>query len=363
MVGSVISELAEKKSLQVYIDETKAKYAGIFWPSLLAVKPSDNLKWSAVIGDKKAGVAGNVTAFNVSAPLHTRDALREKDGRIPSIRGARTMDENDLHKYLELSKQNNLDINRVLGLLFDDIEFCSIAPHKRIDWMVAKMISNGGYISFQADNNVGVTTQYNVDFGMPSSHKTGTVGEVWSNAAGSTPLTDLKKNFFEPLADLGVGGGVIRMHPTKVFDLLNSTEVLTKFGLLSNGKTNGIDLSLTTVNGYLQQNSWPTIRPFNASVGIEVDGKVTYSNPFEKDNIIFTPDGLIGSLHVAPIVERDRPVAGVTYAEYNGNLVKKYSQTNPVVEFTAYEYNAFPSFDTIDQSFIMNTARKGSFSA
>ncbi|KEQ31190.1 hypothetical protein N180_02780 [Pedobacter antarcticus 4BY] len=363
MVGSVISELAGKKSLQVYIDETKAKYAGIFWPSLLKTVPSDNLKWSAVIGDRKAGVAGNVTAFNVSAPLHTRDALREKDGRIPSIRGKRVMDENDLHKYLELSKQNNLDINRVLALIYDDIEFCSIAPHKRVDWMTAKMLSTGGKISFQSDNNVGVVTQYDVDFGMPASHKTGTTGEIWSNAAGSTPLKDLKTNFFEPLADLGVGGGVIRMHPSKVFDLLNSNEVLAKFGLLSNGKTNGIDLSLQTVNNFLTQNSWPTIRPFNASVGIEVDGKVVYSNPFEKDNIVFTPDGQIGSLHVAPIVERDRPVDGVTYAEYNGNLVKKYSKTDPVVEFTAYEYNAFPSFDTIDQSFIMNTARKGSFAA
>lgn len=363
MEGTIISELAGKKNLQVFIDETKAQYGSIFWPSLLRVKPTDNLKWNTVIGDRKSGVAGNVTAFNVSSPVHTRDALREKDGKVPSIRGKRVMDENDLHKYLELSKQNNVDINRVLALIFDDVEFCSIAPHKRIDWMLGKMLSNGGKISFTNADNVGAVTQYDVDFGMASNHKSGTVGEVWSNTAGSTPLLDLKKNFFEPLADLGISGGVIRMHPSKVFDLLNSTEVLTKFGLLSNGKTNGIDLSLTTVNNYLGQNNWPQIKPFNASVGVEVDGKVTYANPFEKDNIVFTPEGQIGTLHVAPIVEAERPVQGVSYATYNGNLVKRYSQTDPVVEFTAYEFNAFPSFDAIDQSFIMNTNRKGSFEA
>lgn len=361
MAQTIIKELGEKGNLQSYINETQARYAPIFWPSLLTVKPVNSLLWKSVIGDRRAGVAGNVTAFNVSAPEHTRDALREESGKIPSIRGKRTMDEDLLMEYIALTKQMDPDMSRLLDLVFDDVAFCSIAPHKRVDWMIAKIISSGGKISFTNENNVGAVTQYDVDFGMPSTHKTGTTGEVWSNPDGATPLKDLRQNIFLPLADLGVTGGVLRMHPAKVFQLLESKEVLNKFGLLSKGTTDNIDLNLSKVNAYLGANGFPQIRPFNASIGIEIDGKVNYGNPFDQHNVVFTPDGPVGKLHVAPIVEKERPQKQVTYAEYNGALVKKFSTVDPVVETTAYEFNAFPSWDTIDQSFILNTNRKGSF--
>lgn len=361
MEGTIIKEIGEKKALQSYVNNTQARYAAIYWPSLLTIKKVNSLEWKSVIGDRKAGVAGNVTAFNVSAPEHMRDALREEKGKIPSIRGKRTMDEDLLMEYITLTKQMDPDMQQLLDLIFDDVAFCSVAPHKRIDWMIAKFLSSGGKLSFTNENNVGIVTQYDVDFGMPSSHKSGTVGEVWSNSAGATPLKDLKTNIFMPLADLGVSGGVLRMHPTKVWQMLETNEVLGKFGLLSKGTTDNIDLNLSKVNAYLAANDFPIIKPFNASIGIENDGKVVYSNPFSVDNVVFTPDGPIGKLHVAPIVEKERPQKQVTYAEYSGNLIKKFSTVDPVVETTAYEFNAFPSWDTIDQSLILNTNRKGSF--
>src|SRR5690606_13543267 len=115
MAKTIIKELADKKRLQAYINETQARFAPIFWPSLLTVKPEDSLRFDTIIGDRKSGVAGNVTAFNVSAPLHGRDALREKGGKIPSIRGKRVMNEDDMLKYLILRRQTNPSIDRALA--------------------------------------------------------------------------------------------------------------------------------------------------------------------------------------------------------------------------------------------------------
>src|SRR5690606_19753642 len=102
MAKTIIKELADKKRLQAYINETQARFAPVFWPSLLTKKEEDSLRWDAVIGDRKSGVAGNVTAFNVSAPLHGRDAIREEGGKIPSIRGKRVMNEDDMMKVITL---------------------------------------------------------------------------------------------------------------------------------------------------------------------------------------------------------------------------------------------------------------------
>lgn len=354
MARSIIKELQNSKNLQFVIDETKARFSSIFWPSLLTPTYTDNLRWDTVIGERKSGVAGNVTAFDVSKPLHTRDALREKGGKIPSIRGKRKMKETDFLKYIALQRQNNPNKQRVLDLIYDDIAFCSTAGHHRADWMIARLLSQGGKLAFTNADNVGAVTVYNVDFEVPTANKKG-VSVVWSDTENSKPLLDLKNNIFKPMATNGLTGGVLRMHPNQIFELLESKSVITKFGLLSKGSVDSIDLSLDTVNRYLQRNGWPIIKPFNASIGVEIDGKVTFSNPWRENIVTWTPDGPVGQLHQAPIVDLEVEDPGLSVATYLGAAVTRWYQEDPKVEFTGYELNAFPSLDIADQMLTFNT--------
>ncbi len=353
--NTIIKELDSQNKLQAYINENQARFAPIFWPSLTSrVVTTDNLRWDTLIGDRKSGVAGHVTAFDVSAPEHGRDAMREKGGKIPSIRGKRVMKETDLRRYFNLKKQNNPNINTILDLSYDDVSFCSIAPHKRVDLMEARLLSTGK-VSFTDQDNVGAVTQFDIDFEVPAENKSG-VSVIWSETEDSDPLKDLKESFFKPLADLGIFGGVIRMHPSKIFELLESKRVLAKFGLLSQGQVDGIDMSLEKLNSYLSKNQFATIRPFNASIGIEMDGKPAYSNPWEKDNVIWMPDVKPFTLHKASSIDEESPDPNLTYASFMGALVKKWYKTDPKAEFTAYEFNAFPSLDIADELRIMDTA-------
>src|SRR5690606_25911887 len=147
----------------------------------------------------------------------------------------------------------NPNIERALALVYNDIEFCSVAPHKRVDWMITKLLSNAGKLSFTNENNVGVVTQYDVDFEIPAENKSG-VSVVWSDTENSDPLLDLKNSIFKPLADRGISGGVIRMHPAKLMQMLESKKLLSKFGLLTRGQTDGIDMGIEKLNNYLTAN-------------------------------------------------------------------------------------------------------------
>lgn len=352
--NTIIKELNNQKKLQAYINENQARFAPIFWPSLTSrVIENDNLRWDTLIGDRKAGVAGYVTAFDVSAPEHARDAMREKGGKIPSIRGKRVMKETDLRKYINLKKQNNPNINSILDLSYDDISFCSIAPHKRVDFFEARLLSTGK-VSFTDADNVGAVTQFDVDFEIPSENQTG-VSALWSDKDNSDPLLDLKNSFFVPLAEMGIFGGVIRMHPSKIFQMLESKKLLAKFGLLTQGQIDGIDMSLERLNAYLAKNQFATIRPFNASIGIEMDGKPAYSNPWEVNNVNWMPDVKPFTLHKASSMDEESPDPNLTYAHFMGALVKKWYTTDPKAEHTAYEFNAFPSLDIADELRIMDT--------
>lgn len=361
MAKTILKELQDSKDLQFVIDETKARFSSIFWPSLLTVTSTDTLRWDTVIGERKSGIAGNVTAFDVSKPLHGRDALREKGGKIPSIRGKRKMKETDFLRYIALSRQNNPNKQRVLDLVFNDIEFCSTAPHKRVDWIITKLLSSVGKVAFTAADNVGVVTQYDIDFEVPAENKKGTVGGIWTNPETSTPLTDLKKNFFEPMADKGWSGGVIRMHPSKVFEFIASKEVKTTLGIWSNQRANQANIEIATVNQWLAANNYPQIRPFNASVGIEIDGKPKYENPWVKQNVVWTPDGPVGQLHEAPIVDLLVDDPDLTVSTYLGAAVTRWYEKDPKVEYTGYEFNAFPSLDIADNMLAMNTEHEGTF--
>ncbi|MGN5953213.1 hypothetical protein ACP6L2_01235 [Sphingobacterium lactis] len=357
MAQTIIKELSSEKKLKTYIDETKARFAPIFWPSLSRKETTDNLRWDILIGERKSGVAGNVTAFDVSAPLHSRDALREKGGKIPSIRGKRVMKETDFRKYINLRKQGRAT-SELLDLVYDDVSFCSIAGHKRVDWMEAKLLSDAGRVSFTDTNNVGAVTQFNVDFNIPNKYG---VSVVWSDTEGSDPLKDLKQTIILPLAEKGITGGIIRMHPAKIFQLLESKKVLAKFGLLTKGQVDGIDFDLSKLNAYMAANNFPTIRAFNASIGNEQDGKVVYSNPWNVDNITWTPEGQLFTVFDAGSVEDEVKIDGLIYSNYMGNLVKKWSEPDPAREFTAYEFNAFPALDVADEMITVNTNKVGSF--
>lgn len=359
MAQTIIKELSSEKKLKTYIDETKARFAPIFWPTLSRTEKTDNLRWDVLIGERKSGVAGNVTAFDVSAPLHARDAFREKGGKIPSIRGKRVMKESDFRRYISLRKQGKAS-SELLDLVYDDIAFCSIAPHKRIDWMEAKLLSNAGKVSFTNADNVGAVTQFDVDFNVPSANKHG-VSVVWSDTENSDPLKDLKDTIIKPLADKGITGGIIRLHPSKIYQLLESKKVLSKFGLLTKGQTDGIDFDISKLNAYMAANNFPTIRAFNASIGIEIDGKAVYSNPWNVDNITWTPEGQLFTVYDAGSVEDEVKVDGLIYTNYMGNLVKKWSEPDPAREFTAYEFNAFPALEVADEVITVNTNKVGSF--
>lgn len=359
MAQTIIKELSNEKKFTTYIDETKARFAPVFWPSLSRKVATDNLRWDVIIGDRRSGVAGNVTAFDVSAPIHGRDALREKGGKVPSIRGKRVMKESDFRKYISLRKQGRPSAE-LLDLIYDDIAFCSIAPHKRIDWIEAKLLSEAGKVSFKNTDNVGVVTQFDVDFKIPNANKHG-VSVVWSDTDNSVPLKDFKESIVLPLAEKGITGGVVRMHPAKIFQMLESKSILEKFGLLTRGQVDGIDFDLSKLNAYLKSNNWPTIRAFNASIGIEQDGKVAYSNPWNVDNITWTPEGQLFTVFDAGSVEDEVKVDGLIYTNYMGNLVKKWSEPDPAREFTAYEFNAFPALEVADEMITVNTNKVGSF--
>jgi hypothetical protein len=57
----------------------------------------------------------------------------------------------------------------------------------------------------------------------------------------------------------------------------------------------------------------------------------------------------------APIAEETNPPKQVTQTKVDGVLISKYSDVDPVMEFTKGESNAFPSWTRVDECFNLYT--------
>ncbi len=108
------------------------------------------------------------------------------------------------------------------------------------------------------------------------------------------------------------------------------------------------------MNAYLTANMLPNIEIVQHITHIEIDGAPTFVKPFNVSACSFVPLGDLGTLHNAVSMEALHPVTGKSYANFGPTLLSKWSESDPLAEFTAIEMNAFPMVD-IDNIFILTT--------
>lgn len=353
---SLLKEINVGQNLQHLIDRTADRFRPILWPNFFAWKNTTSISYETIIGDASNAAAASVVSYDSAAPLRTRKEVRKLTGEIPSIRQKFRMTEKDLQDYIQMSAGLNADAKAILNLIYADVKNCAEAPHKRLDAMVLEALSTGLLTLDVTKNPDGMVTEEAVDFGMPAGNNN-TVAVVWSATDKSTvlPITDIMATVTEA-ADAGVV--LDRMYMRRsVFNNMRLADEVKDYvtGWKIGANQNTVNLTLELVNQFLGAEGLPRIILVEASIDIEKDGVTTAYNPWDADNIMFAPAGGMGDMLNGPIVERLFPAKHVTYAEANRVLIKKWSETDPVHEYTACELNAFPSWKNVDKCFILDT--------
>lgn len=352
---SLLKEIGGK-NLQYLIDSTADRFRPILWPNFFGWKNTTSISYETIIGDAANAAAASVVSYDSAAPLRTRKSIRKLTGEIPSIRQKFRMTEKDLQEYLLMTTGINADAKAVVNLIYKDLKSCAEAPHKRLDLMVLEALSTG-LLSLNVTNNPdGMVTEEAIDFGLPSGNKE-VVTVVWSATDKATvkPITDIMAVVEEAAA---AGITLDRMFMRRsVFNYMKLADETKDYvtGWKIGANQNQVNLNLETMNSFLAAEGLPRIVIINASIEVEKDGTTSAINPWSADNILFTPAGGMGDMLNAPIIERIFPAKHVTYAENNRVLLKKWSETDPVHEYTACELNAFPSWKNVDKCYIMDT--------
>lgn len=354
---SVLQEFKSGKNMQYLIDKTADRFRPLWWPNFFSWADVPTITYETVIGDSANPSAASVVAYDSAAPLRTRRHIKKLSGEIPSIREKFQMGEKEMQDYRIMSAGLGSDAQSILNLIFADVQSAAQAPHKRLDIFALEALSTGQIVLDTDNNPDGIITESAIDFGMAADHKT-TVEVVWSAADKSTvlPITDIMA-----VVNQATDEGIIleKMFMRRAtFNLLRLADETVSYvtGYKIGTGVAKINITLQAVNEFLLAEGLPKIVLVDASIDVEKDGVPTAYNPFAVNQVAFVPAGSMGQMLNAPIMEKLYPAKHVTYSTYNRVLLKKWSDTDPIREFTACELNAFPSWKNVDKCFVMDTA-------
>jgi len=348
---SLLKEV-NKKSLQTYVNDRI--FEEMYWPLFFPVKTTPLLTFEALSAEQGSRIAADIVAYNSSAPEKTRRIVSKLSGPIPATRVKRSLKETDLNTYNILKAQASPDQNSILDLVFGDVDFVVNAVSARNEWVALKALSYGS-ITLDATNNAGVVTENAYDFGMPTAQKLAAAVD-WATAASATPIVDIET---VQTAAQAIG--------SRISLILMNWATFNRFKVTAQVKDYILPFSAYSVRGAkptprideineaLQKDGKPQIRIIDANIGIEIEGAISYANPWNDGYVAFLPQQNCGNTLVGPSAEETNPPVQVTQAKADYVLVSKYSDVDPVTEFTKGEANAFPVWTNVDKCFIMKT--------
>jgi hypothetical protein len=319
--------------------------------------PQMSLNFDSAIGRERIEAAASIVDSDAPAPLRSRNKLELYKGKIPSIKEKFRMNQDDMRtlevlKALPLGGNNN---NSLISFLNKDLEEAAVAGDKRIDIMTLQAISTLT-IDVNTTNNPDGAAYGVIDL-LAQPNQTQGVPTVWSNAAAATPIDDIENFVNINWQTRGRQFGKIMMSYELWLQFKKTTQVKTYLSTFYNtGKANGgsFAVTLATVNEMFSANMWPQIEIVNHVSNVEVDGKATFLRAFATNNVSFVPSGKLGTLFNAVSMEEIHAVSDKSYAKFGPTLVSKWAESDPLVEFTAMEMNAFPSVN-VDGIFILKT--------
>jgi len=351
------------KIMQAYLGERT--YKKLYWPLFFPLKATMSLKYEALIGSKGNAVAADVVSYNASAPLKTRRVVNKLTGMLQPIMMKRKMETTDIMEYNSLHARADADQKVLLNMVFDDPDACVVGVNTKMEWLTGQILSQGK-VTLSKANNAGIITENAIDFRLPTANKevAASADRHWSATTPTTmtPIADIETICTEA----GAAGSKIRyiiMNRTKWQQFRGCDEVqnLIPYALYNGSKVARAP-TLEMVNNFLSGEDRPQIILFDTYLTLETEEHVQSSvNPWTTKYVTFLPEMPCGNMLHCKGAEETNPPKQVIQAKKGPILISKYSDVDPVTEFTKGEIYAFPIWVNIDQSWIMNTESHTSF--
>lgn len=345
-------------------------YLGLYQPGELQFRnyfPTQYtpfLTFESLQADYGAKVAANVVSFDSRAPRAGRKLPGKVTGDLPKIELAFDKKESDLNTYRQLqanvARAANANAtaqmqNALIDWIYGDTIKAADAVNARVEWLAKRICSTGKLKLTLANNEGGVQTAVDVDFGIPSGQVTSTSVD-WDTVASATPIADFKAKQGAARAK-----GIILRYAfmdQATFDRMAATADVQKYS--ASFAANALNIAQTpdlpTVNAALSRGGLPTIIIWDSYVNVESKAGVhTATTGWEDGNIVFSTSPILGSTQWTTTADDFVTIDDSVKANNDFVLVKAYAEQDPIKVVTKGVAYAIPVLNGANGLFILKT--------
>jgi hypothetical protein len=207
----------------------------------------------------------------------------------------------------------------------------------------------------QDSENVGVGLR--LDFGYKDSNKYGATVK-WGKS-GYTPISDIERILTKARENGDIIVTIALDKPS--YNLIRRSEEAKSLYAASIGNftgTNQIIPNPSQFDAIIADEYKVKFLVIDRSVRYEKDGKQTSVKPFAENTLVFLTTENVGSLVYAILAEQDSEyrAKNVDYQVVDSYiLVSKYSETNPLREYTNAQALVLPVIEGVDSIYILDT--------
>jgi hypothetical protein len=346
---------------QAYLEQYP--FADLKYASVFPEQYRSGLKWQAIEAETGAKVAADVVSFNSRAPRKGRPLPGKVSADMPKIEIARDKVETDFNTYRQLMNDlqsvNNAGarsnvLKQVIDWRYEDAPFVVDGVRARLEW-IAKRIASTGKYSLTLDNNeAGVQTKIDVDFGIPANQKVYSSAD-WSDEAGD-PIADFKAR----RAAARANGKILRFAYMEqdTFDIMAANAKVQAF--VATYVQNALNLQqvpdLAAVNAGLNRQGLPTIIIWDSFVTIEgKDGSQESVSGWQSGNVLFSESAQLGNTQYTLSADEYVNVGTAQKTKSGIVLVKTWGIEDPITVITKGTAYATPVLNNAKNLHILYT--------
>lgn len=308
-------------------------------------------RWASVTAEYTR-VAADVVSLDSELPLKSRDSITTATGAIPKLGLKLYLTEKQM-KDLDAMIATNTPPAQVIQNMFADVPRVIEAIYERIEDMFLSELSSGVGISTRSGG-----TGVRIDVGFLEENKF-KASVLWSDTEHSSPLDDIQQIFDKAMED--------QNNITDVFaddaalnNLYKSKQVRGQYafnqGISTTSGSNVPVLDYEKVASVFQAKWGITLHRVARKIKTELNGKKQNHTPWQNGVMTFTCSEQLGDLVWTNCAEATRPVAGVVYETVDDFiLASRYSQNDPLREFTSSQAMVVPILSNVDQIYTIDS--------
>ncbi len=347
--------LKSESILQAVISKIlKTEADKIYWKKYLKFEETRSRMFKTYFGTYTGVTMGSVIDRNSNKPLRERRTLGQGYGEVAFMGNKYQFDNDRLDMLNELTKRfsdgdNKTALKEIIDYLTDDMRQLTLAPHKRMDYVLGQLRSTGKANVTVDDNKNGISV---LEMELP-------VKNIVATSADKDSLIEFIKDKIEGLRT-SVGSFEVMEMSRKTFNkrilasqafqdtykvMFGNSQVALKGGLLTAEMTN----QLFTGVGL------PPIRIIDEYV-MKEDG--TNVNSFADDKIALLPSMNLGKMRWHLPYEATDPVPTKVYTRLEGGHIISSKRTEEG-RFLEYSAEWIPEITAADRIAIIDTEQLG----